>query len=281
MKAPLPFPDDHTVSQTPAKAWGQLIDGYVNTAEHNDALHAWCTVATRRHALLHAHREHVERHRLGFGDAAFHTLWRLLLHGAAERFGRFSALEIGVYKGQVISLWQLLVQNEHLTLDISAITPLQGNPPPHSLWRSRWLWLVSPRYRERVRNGDFYPEDDYATAIAGLFAAFALDLTQVRLLRGFSTDNDLKEKLAQAQFHVVYVDGAHTYDGVRHDLEFYGTRIVPGGWLVVDDAGCDLPGTSFWKGHPAVTRACDILPGLHFHGVLNVGHNRVFERQPH
>ena len=48
--------------------------------------------------------------------------------------------------------------------------------------------------------------------------------------------------------------------------------------LVADDAGCELPGTVFWKGHESVSRAARELPALGFTNVLNVGHNRVYQR---
>jgi hypothetical protein len=54
--------------------------------------------------------------------------------------------------------------------------------------------------------------------------------------------------------------------------------VTKGGFLVADDAGCGLPGTSFWKGHEAVSRAAEILPSLGFVNILNVGHNRIYER---
>ncbi len=47
----------------------------------------------------------------------------------------------------------------------------------------------------------------------------------------------------------------------------------------MDDAGFHLPGTTFWKGYETVARACENLSELGFSNVLNVGHNRVFERQ--
>jgi hypothetical protein len=48
----------------------------------------------------------------------------------------------------------------------------------------------------------------------------------------------------------------------------------------MDDAAYDQPGTTFWKGYETVARACHLLPALGFRNVLNVGHNRVFERMP-
>src|SRR5208337_4300561 len=101
---------------------------------------------------------------------------------------------------------------------------------------------------------------------------------RVRLLRGFSTDPAILRSLQNESFHVIYVDGDHTFAGVRHDFLTFGAKVVPGGWLVADDAAADVPGTAFWKGHEAVTRATSVLPSIGFRNVLNVGHNRIYER---
>jgi hypothetical protein len=87
----------------------------------------------------------------------------------------------------------------------------------------------------------------------------------------------LLAQLAEQQFEIIYVDGDHTLAGARHDFQTFGPKVATGGWLIADDAGCDLPGTAFWKGHPAVTQAVAELPALGFKNVLNIGHNRVFE----
>ena len=128
-----------------------------------------------------------------------------------------------------------------------------------------------------ARSGDFYPVDDYEQIVQRLFArygGFRPRALAPRLLgrpgraRGRSGD----------RFHVIYVDGSHTYQAVCADLANYAPKVAPGGWLVMDDASYDLPGTAFWKGYESVARACQRLPGLGFRNVLNVGHNRLFEK---
>lgn len=256
----------------------ELVSEYRNTAEHNDAVHRRLTEATWADPVLADHRRHVEEHRLGFGDAAFHSMWARLVEGAVQRFGRVDALEIGVFKGQVISLWSLLAQSRGFPLTVSALTPLQGNPPPASRWLTALRRRVDKLFAEQLDNGNFYAEEDYEGSIRALFRRYDLDFGRVRLHRGFSTDPQLLAGLADARFHLVYVDGDHTFEGARHDFRTFGPKVVPGGWLVADDAGCGLPGTSFWKGHEAVSRAAEELPALGFRNVLNVGHNRIFER---
>lgn len=258
--------------------FGRLVAAYRNTAEHNDALHLSLTAQAWADPLLAAHRRHVEEHALGFGDPAFHRLWQLLLTAAARRFGRVRALEIGVFKGQVVSLWSLLAREQQLDVSVSALTPLSGRPMPRSRVLNKLRHWFSPRFREQVASGNFYPAGDYAAIIRAHFRRHGLDFDRVTVHRGFSTDPALKAGLADARFEIIYVDGDHTYGGALHDFRHYGPKVVPGGWLVADDAGCELPGTVFWKGHDSVSRAAQALPDLGFTNVLNVGHNRVYER---
>jgi predicted O-methyltransferase YrrM len=256
----------------------ELVAGYHNTAEGNDALFRRLTAATWSDPLLTAHRRHIETHQLGFGDPAFHTLWAALLPAAAQRFGPFRALEIGVFKGQVISLWSLLAREKNLPLSIEAITPLVGEKPPKPGLLTKVRFRLDRAFRERVQVGNFYPEHDYAGIIARLFRHFDLDPAVVTFHRGYSTDAALLRRLEQASYQIVYVDGDHSYAGALHDFTTFGPKVPKGGWLIADDAGFDLPGTAFWKGYEPVTRACAVLPSLGFRNVLNVGHNRIFEK---
>jgi hypothetical protein len=262
----------------PSPTLAELVATYQNTAECNDALHGQMTAATWADPLLAAHRSHIEDQELGFGDAAFHALWLRLLTAAAARFGTVRALEIGVFKGQVISLWSALAKARRLDLHISAISPLKGQPLPTGKWKSWLRYRLDREFREKVDNGNFYADTDYEAIIAALFRRFDVEFNAVTLYRGYSTDEWVLERVAAKTFEIVYVDGDHTYEGALHDFRTFGPKVKPGGWLVADDAGIGLPGTTFWKGHASVSRAAEILPTLGFRNVLNVGHNRVFER---
>ena len=256
----------------------ELTAAYQNTAEHNDALFARLTQFTWADALLKEHRLHMENHALGFGDAAFHSMWAILLRAATARFRTINALEIGVYKGQVISLWALLARELCLQLKIDAITPLTGKPLPRKTLLRRIRYNLSSRFREQIAVGNFYTDINYAGVIGDVFKHFDLDVGDVTFYRGYSTDPDILKQLQHKCYHVVYVDGDHSYEGAMHDFLNFGPKVALGGWLVADDASFDLPGNSFWKGYKPVARACSTLPALGFKNVLNVGHNRIFER---
>jgi predicted O-methyltransferase YrrM len=256
----------------------EVVSEYQNEGNINDRVHEQFEQDTWTHELLSRHRRHVEENKLGFGDAAFHSMWGRLLEAAVKRHGRVHALEIGVFKGQVISLWALLAMTYQWPLKISCVTPLAGNPPPPSGLGHRVRMVVSKRYREQFRNGNFYDDEDYGRIIEALFRHFGLDFGNVSVHRGFSSHPAVLHRLAGEEFELVYVDGDHTFAGASHDFRVFGPKVVKGGWLVADDAGCSLPGTRFWKGHEAVSRASEILPSLGFRNVLNVGHNRVYEK---
>jgi len=255
------------------------VQAYTPTAEHHDRLFTEFTTLTWADPVLAAHRRHVESEKLGFGDPAFHALWARLLATAVADFGPIDALEIGVFKGQIISLWALLATTHNWPVRVHALTPLTGAPLPRpGLWRSL-LFRFNARFRERVQSGDFYADADYENIIRAHFAHHLLRFEDVRLSRGYSTDPALRTRLAHERFHVIYIDGDHTYEGALADIEQYAPKIVPGGWLVMDDASFDQLGTVFWKGYASVARACHRLPELGFKNVLTIGHNRVFQKQ--
>jgi hypothetical protein len=255
-----------------------LVSEYRNTADHNDDVYRAMTEATWADNTLAEHRKYIEANRLGFGDPAFHFMWRMILNEVATRFTEVRVLEIGVYKGQVISLWALVSRLDAIKLKVEAVTPLEGQPNKIRGLRQRLRYLIDAKFREDLRNGNFYEEDDYSSLIDGLFRHFDLDLSKVSLHRGYSTDPGIIADLGSRQFQLIYVDGDHSYEGALHDFKTFGPMITKGGFLVADDAGCALPGTSFWKGHEAVSRAAEILPSLGFVNILNVGHNRIYER---
>jgi hypothetical protein len=256
----------------------QQAERYENTATHNDRVYAEFTAATWADPLLAGHRRHIEENKLGFGDPAFHAMWRALLSAAEARFGRGDAIEIGVFKGQVVSLWALLAKTYGWPLRIHAITPFEGQPLTGIRWWRSLQARFNPWFRERLRSGDFYPEDDYEQTVRRLFIHFQLDFDEVRWIRGYSQAPDVLAAVRTDRFNLAYIDGGHTYEAASADIANFGPKVTTGGWLVMDDAAYDLPGTGYWKGHGSVSRACRRLPEFGFRNVLNVGHNRIFEK---
>jgi hypothetical protein len=261
-----------------ATEFQRQVAAYANTAENNDRIFADYTTATAADSLLAGHRAYVDQHKLGFGDPAFHAMWQQLLAAAHERFGGVDVLEIGVFKGQVVSLWALLAKSHGWPVRVHGITPFEGQPLPGAKWWRAVQARLNPWFRERMQSGDFYPEDDYAEIVRRHFAHHKLDFDAVRWVRGYSHDPAVIAAVHNDCFHIIYIDGGHTYEAASADIANFAPKVVSGGWLVMDDASYDLPGTTFWKGYESVAQACNLLPNLGFKNILNVGHNRIFEK---
>jgi SAM-dependent methyltransferase len=58
-------------------------------------------------------------------------------------------------------------------------------------------------------------------------------------------------------FDVIYVDGDHAFDGCISDLRRSVGRLAPGGYLIVDDCGCEAVPSSY----PGVNRAVEVFLG--------------------
>ncbi|WP_231865777.1 hypothetical protein [Cephaloticoccus primus] len=120
--------------------------------------------------LLSAHRSYVRANNLGYGEPAFDAMWASLLVAAAKRFGKIRVLEIGVYKGQLLALWAKLAEELNIEIEVSAISPLEGNPRP---WGGRLIQRIrrkiSRSYREQDDVGNFHPDEDYEGCIRSFF----------------------------------------------------------------------------------------------------------------
>jgi len=258
----------------------ELADSYTNTAACNEAILARLTVEGNRCPLLSAHRSYVRCNHLGFGEPAFDAMWASLLVAASKKLGKVRALEIGVYKGQMLALWLKIAEALNLEIEVHAITPLEGNPRP---WGGRFIHRMrrklSRKYREQDDVGNFQPDEDYEACIRELFTHYQLDFSKLCLHRGYSTDPEIMERLGDSEYEIIFVDGDHSEAGARHDFRTYGPKVVPGGWLVADDAGFGLPGNDHLpKGYEAVAAALVELEPFGFENVLNVWHQRVFQR---
>ncbi len=200
---------------------------------------------------LMIHRNWVEANIWGFGERSFHWMWKLIVDKMTDKF---SFLEIGVFRGQVLSLLRMLAMMQQKKAEIYGITPLTSDGVG---WESN--------YREDV---------------AKIHAEFSLPLTY-ELIEGYSTDAGIIEKAASyAPYDIMYIDGGHDYDVVKSDLQHYPTMVKLGGYLVIDDSAnkYKLP-EGYFPGIADVSRATDeILPNESFKELFNVVHNRIFQR---
>ena len=260
------------------KSFEDYVKAYSNTAEVNDSVFKEFTRKTDEIGYLKHHRDHVEANKLGFGDRAFQFMWFLILNHLGKGDKTINALEIGVFKGQIISLWSLIAKENNINININAITPLQGNPVVQNRWFSKIYSFISTKYRKDSEVGNHYDQEDYMTIIQKFFKVFELDFGRINLIRGFSTEEAVLAQTFDMKFDLIYVDGDHSYEGVKADIENYSGKLNAGGLLVMDDASNNIPGAAFWKGHQAVSDACETIDANVFKNILNVGHNRIFQK---
>lgn len=253
------------------KYWLNL---YENNSDKNDLIHNEFTQLTNSLVFLKNHRDFIEENKLGFGDRAFGFMWYLLLNEFIGKKANF--LEIGVFKGQIVSLWSLISKELNLNSTIHGITPLKGNPLPKNKIAKKLLSIFSNKYKKNYEAGNFYENSDYLIIIKNVFKNFNLDFN-INIHKGYSNDPLIQKEIDEISFDIIYIDGDHSFEGVLSDIEIYSKKLNLGGYLIMDDASFFLPGTVFWKGHKPVSEAVEKMPS-NFANILNVGHNRVYKR---
>jgi len=203
---------------------------------------------------LKMHRAYFLEDQRGFGEDAFHVMWWMLFRKL--RPNHF--LEIGVYRGQTLSLAAMLQRELNITGHVTGISPFTPSGDAVSSYRN---------------------DVDYLADTKTNFAHFAL--AEPDLVRAFSTDSAARERVAQELWDAIYIDGNHDYEVARADWDLCAAHVAPGGIIVLDDSAMD---TSYrapafaTAGHPGPSQVAREVNRNEFHEILRVGHNRVFQR---
>jgi hypothetical protein len=203
---------------------------------------------------LREHRRYFTQNRRGFGEDAFHTMWFLLF----REFRPASVLEIGVYRGQSLSLAALLARTFKLQCFVQGVSPFSTAGDANSSYRSGLDYLA-----DTLQN----------------FAHFSLPPPS--LLKAYSTDEEAQRLIASRAWNAIYIDGNHDYEIVRQDWKLCSGCLSPGGLIVLDDAGLTSnfrPPAFATAGHPGPSRLAREISRPPFVEILQVGHNRVFQK---
>lgn len=255
---------------------------YQNDEQQNDSLYELFGTKVNSNSLLKTHRDDIEKRLAGFGDRPFHYLWYLIITDLKKLNREVNCLEIGVFKGQVISLWSLIARENDIPIKISAISPLDGNYPDKFIYRNHYsrriLSLLSPSFRKDFKNGNIHLREDFKKHIRTTFEQSNLNFDAVELIKGYSNNQEVVAKVSNKKFDLVYIDGDHSYQVAKEDIENYSGLLNKGGYLVMDDSAYFLPGTKFFKGIESCSKAAEEIDPTQFKNILNVGHNRVFEK---
>ena len=209
---------------------------------------------TRLPEPLREHRAYFETDGRGYGEKAFHVMWFLLF----REFSPKSFLEIGVFRGQTLSLAALLARQFQPGCFTQGISPFSPAGDAVSKYR---------------RDVDYY-EDTLKNC-----AHFSLPAPA--LLKAYSTDEAARKLVASRDWSVVYIDGNHDYEVARADWDLCAAHLQPGGLIVLDDSGLTtnyVPPIFATGGHPGPSRLAQEVDRTRFREILQVGHNRVFQK---
>ena len=229
-----------------------------NMVERNTEIVDQFTELVNQDPELKAHRDYIEQHAYGFGERAFHWLWKLAVDSMPQNF-RF--LEIGVYKGQVLSLVRLLADRTGKDAEIVGVTPLSS------------FAGVTGKFTD-------FPDEDYAKHIHNLHAY--LNVKRPTIIKGDSTDKAVIEKVWQTgEYDMVYIDGCHELDYVMKDISHYAPLVKDGGLLMMDDSSNNLAMPwGYFCGIADVSQAVTTLieTNKQWRHLLAVMHLRTFQR---
>lgn len=207
-------------------------------------------------AHLKEHRLYFSREQRGFGEDAFHVMWSLLV----DRFKPVNFLEIGVYRGQVLSLVGLLQRDYGIQGNNTGIGPFEriGDAASVTAYGHCADWL-----------------EDINTNIAHF------DQPQPQLVKALSTDPVAIETIQSTSWDMIYIDGNHDYEVVIEDWKNCAANIRPGGVIVLDDSGLNSgyrPPLFASGGFPGPSKIANTVGTGGFREILRVGHNRAFQR---
>lgn len=201
---------------------------------------------------LREHRKYFQSDGRGFGESAFHAMWYLLL----RKYRPSRCLEIGVYRGQVISLWSLLAKNLGYESAITGISPFSDAGDEVSIYDSTINYRLDTLHN---------------------FAHF--ELSPPVLLEAYSTDKAARVAIREGKWDLIYIDGNHDYDVALHDYLICRDSLKSGGLLVMDDSSLftDFKPPSFsFSGHPGPSSVVKEFALKELEFVCGVGHNNVF-----
>lgn len=203
---------------------------------------------------IREHRRYFSQEGRGYGEDAFHAMWWLL----QTEFRPKLCLEIGVFRGQVISLWGVISKKLGVVCDIHGISPFEPIGDTVSQYQSKY---------------------SYMTDTLNAFKLF--DLSAPTLIKGLSTDLVALNHISSTKWDLIYIDGNHDYEVALEDYQNCILALNPGGLLVMDDSSL---GTSFvppafsFAGHPGPSRVVAERAKIELDFLGAIGHNNVFRK---
>lgn len=238
----------------------RLWDG--KSADVAKLINETLTAQTNANPRLKALRDFVEQNAYGMGERSFLAMWEIILdevyHTSPRKLWPV-LMEIGVHRGQILAAWRII--------------------RPHS-------WIIGLSPFDGAEMGD---TRDYRQDLTELFKQFDLIEPDV-LIHGYSDAPNIIQwfqeqyKVNQA-LDVLYIDGGHSYETTRSDIEVYSPYVIPGGFLVIDDSANRFAYPwGYFSGIASVSKAADhcLPPGTpndQWEHIGAVVHNRIWRKK--
>lgn len=212
---------------------------------------------------IKSHREFFSTEGRGFGEDAFHAFWYwLFLNYFSSSTKHLNFLEIGVFRGQTLTLLSLLSRHFGVTCISHGLSPFNSSG-------------------DAVSN---YPDLDYKIDILRSAAFFNVDHS-IELFEAFSDQPSGLQKISSQEWDLIYIDGSHDESIVLSDFHASLNSLKSGGFLVFDDSSLrirqiskfiNFPG---FLGHPGPSNvAFTASQHSNLIHILSVGHLNLFKK---
>lgn len=204
--------------------------------------------------IIKIHKKFFIENNKGCCEEAMHAMWWLLF----KEFRPKSCIEIGVHRGQIISLWALIAKNMNYSCKVYGISPFTG---------------IGDSVSNYEKNIDYYQDT------LNNFEHFKLK--KPTLVKGLSTDENSKRLINSKKWDLIYIDGSHDYETVLKDYEICLKNLKKNGFLVFDDAALYTPYEPplfAFKGHPGPSKVAINRAKKEMKFVGGVGHNLIFRK---
>jgi predicted O-methyltransferase YrrM len=240
------------------KCYGQELSftKAINQFPERDELYAYMHHYFYHHcpAAVQQHRAYFKQDQRGFGEDAFHAMWFTLL----REFKPCQCLEIGVYRGQVVTLWGLIAQLNNFSCEVHGISPFSPAGDGVSTYLANLDYL-----QDTLKSNSHF------------------SLPTPNFMKAFSTDSNAIDFIKTRRWNLIYIDGNHDYEVALADYEVCKDSLADGGLLVMDDSSLYMdyqPPSFSFAGHPGPSRVVQELAMKELRFLGGVGHNNVFQK---
>ena len=207
-------------------------------------------------SFIRKHRNYFKINKRGYGEDAFHGMWDFLFFNYKPKL----VLEIGVYRGQTLSLFNYLSDYYQVRSEVWGVSPLTS-------------------VGDNVSN---YIDINYEEDIVFNFNNF--NLKKPNIFIGHS-DSDIGKNFIQSKkWDLIYIDGSHEYETVKQDVDNCIKSLNKKGLLILDDSSLYTDfnlihkDISTFKGHEGPSKLFEeLIKDKKLNYLFGVGHNNIFQ----